>query len=48
MVADDEIGIAVRQGDNELREAFNEALTASRADGTYQQINDRCFEFSIY
>ncbi|HEX2256566.1 MAG TPA: ABC transporter substrate-binding protein [Afifellaceae bacterium] len=48
VVSDDEIGIAVRKGEDELRQAFNEALAAIRADGTYQAINDRYFDFSVY
>jgi len=37
------IGIAVRKGDNARREAFNHALAAIRADGSYQRIIDRYF-----
>jgi arginine/ornithine transport system substrate-binding protein len=37
------IGIAVRKGDNARREALNHALTAIRADGSYQRIMDRYF-----
>lgn len=48
VVSDDEIGIAVRKGEDELRQAFNKALEEVRADGTYQRINDKYFDFSIY
>jgi lysine-arginine-ornithine-binding protein len=48
VLSNDEIGIAVRKEDDELREAFNRALEEIRADGTYKQINDKYFEFSIY
>ena len=41
-------GIAVRKGDDELREAFNEAIKAIRADGTYQEINAKYFDYDIY
>ncbi len=41
-------GIAVRKDDTELKEMFNEALAAILADGTYQAINDKYFEFSVY
>ncbi len=44
----DKIGIAVRKGDNELRERLNKALAEILADGTYQKINARYFPFSIY
>ncbi|MNE07973.1 ABC transporter arginine-binding protein 1 precursor [compost metagenome] len=45
---DDKIGIAVRKGDDALREKLNGALKAIVEDGTYQQINDKYFPFSIY
>jgi lysine-arginine-ornithine-binding protein len=45
---DDRIGIAVRQEDEELREKLDEALIAILEDGTYQEINDKYFPFSIY
>lgn len=41
-------GIAIRKGDDELREALNNAITAIREDGTYQKINEKYFPFSIY
>lgn len=41
-------GIAVRKEDDELLGRLNDALSAVLADGTYQEINDRYFEFSIY
>ena len=43
----DKIGIAVRKGDA-LREKLNTALKEIIADGTYKQINDKYFPFSIY
>lgn len=45
---DDKIGIAVRKGNNELRERLNKALQDIRADGTYQEINAKYFPFDIY
>jgi polar amino acid transport system substrate-binding protein len=45
---DEGIGIAVRKGDDALREKFNEAIKAILADGTYEQINAKYFPFSIY
>lgn len=42
------IGIALRQGDDELRETFNQAIQDIRADGTYQEINDSYFDFDVY
>jgi polar amino acid transport system substrate-binding protein len=41
-------GIAIRQGEDDLREAFNEAIEAIRANGTYQRINDEYFSFDVY
>jgi putative lysine/arginine/ornithine/histidine/octopine transport system substrate-binding protein len=43
----DKIGIAVRK-DEPLREKLNVALKEIVADGTYKQINDKYFPFSIY
>ena len=44
----DGAGIAVRKGEDELREALTQAIQDIRADGTYQQINDRYFDFDVY
>ncbi len=44
----DKIGIALRKGDDKLRERFNRALAEIRKDGTYQKINAKYFPFSIY
>ncbi len=44
----DKIAIAVRKDDETLRERFNAALKAIRADGTYERINAKYFPFSIY
>jgi len=41
-------GIAIRKGEDELREMFNTAIAAIRADGTYQEINDKYFEVDVY
>ncbi len=48
VVESDEIGIAVRKGDDKLRNALNAALKEILADGTYKKINDKYFPFSIY
>ena len=42
------VGIAIRQGDDALRDAFNAAIEKIRADGTYQQIADQYFDFDVY
>ncbi|MBB4285353.1 ABC transporter substrate-binding protein [Roseospira goensis] len=44
----DLIGIAVRKGEDALREDLNAALTAIVEDGTYAEINAKYFPFSIY
>jgi lysine-arginine-ornithine-binding protein len=44
---DDKIGIAVRKGDP-LKEKFNKALAAIRANGTYAKLNAKYFPFDIY
>jgi polar amino acid transport system substrate-binding protein/arginine/ornithine transport system substrate-binding protein len=41
-------GIAVRKGEDELRESLNMAIKAIRDDGTYKAINDKYFEFDLY
>jgi arginine/ornithine transport system substrate-binding protein len=41
-------GIAVRKGDTKLREDFNRAIAAIRANGTYKKIQDKYFSFDIY
>lgn len=48
VVSDDEIGIAIRKEDQDLKAMFNKALTDIVADGTYQQVNEKYFPFSIY
>jgi len=42
------IGIAVRKSDKELREKFNKAIKAIRANGEYQKINAKYFKFDVY
>lgn len=41
-------GIAVRKGEDDLREAFNKAIMEIRADGTYEEIQAKYFDFDIY
>lgn len=41
-------GIAVRKGEDELREALNGAITAIRDSGTYAEINAKYFDFDLY
>ena len=41
-------GIAVRKGEDDLRESFNAAIKAIRDDGTYKSINDKYFKFDLY
>ena len=48
VVEGDKIGIAVRKGNDELRNKLNTALKEIIADGTYKKINDKYFPFSIY
>lgn len=42
------IGIALRKGEDELREKFNKAIIQIRRDGTYKEINDKYFDFDVY
>jgi len=41
-------GIAIRKQDKELVEMFNRAIDAIRANGTYQKINAKYFDFDVY
>lgn len=42
------VGVAVRQGEEELRDAISAAILTLRENGTYAQINDKYFPFDIY
>ena len=44
----DGVGIAVRKGDNDLRQKLNKAIDAIRANGVYQKINAKYFDFDVY
>jgi arginine/ornithine transport system substrate-binding protein len=44
----DGAGIALRKGEDDLREKFNEALAAIRANGTYDRIARKYFDFDVY
>jgi polar amino acid transport system substrate-binding protein len=48
VVKDDQIGIAIRKEDGDLKQKLNEALAAILADGTYDKISAKYFPFSIY
>lgn len=41
-------GIAVRKGEDELREMFTTAIAAIRENGKYKEINDKYFEVDVY
>jgi arginine/ornithine transport system substrate-binding protein len=41
-------GIAIRKGEDELREKFNAAIEAIRSNGTYDEIRAKYFDFDIY
>ncbi len=41
-------GVAIRKGEEDLKEAFNKAIAAIRANGKYAEINDKYFEFDVY
>lgn len=44
----DQIGIGIRQGEEGLKAAFNQAIDAIRANGTYAEINAKYFSADIY
>lgn len=47
-VPGDDIGIAVRKEDTDLRDGFSQAIQTIRDNGTYQEINDKYFGYDIY
>jgi arginine/ornithine transport system substrate-binding protein len=44
----DGVGIALRKGDNDLRQKLNKAIDTIRANGVYQKINAKYFDFDVY
>lgn len=42
------IGIAVRKGDDDLKEKLNQAIKELRKNGVYQKINAKYFDFDLY
>jgi polar amino acid transport system substrate-binding protein len=42
------VGIGLRKGDDALKAKFNAAIKAMRADGTYDKITKKYFDFDIY
>ncbi|GGG38975.1 ABC transporter substrate-binding protein [Chelatococcus composti] len=42
------VGAAVRKEDTDLKEMFNKAIAEVLADGTYQKIREKYFDFDIY
>ncbi|MEC6999695.1 transporter substrate-binding domain-containing protein, partial [Brucella abortus] len=43
-----QIAVALRQGDDDLREQFNAAIKKIRENGTYETIRKKYFDFDIY
>ena len=41
-------GIGLRKTDTALRDEFNAAIKAIRANGVYKKVNDKYFDFDIY
>jgi len=42
------VGVGVRKGDTALKDKFNAAIEKVRADGTYDKIAKKYFDFDIY
>ena len=41
-------GIAIRKGEDDLREMFNTAIQAIRDNGKYEEIQSKYFDFDVY
>ena len=41
-------GVALRKADTALRDQFNQAIAAIRANGGYKKIQDKYFDFDVY
>jgi polar amino acid transport system substrate-binding protein len=41
-------GVGLRKEDTDLKEMFNKAIQAIRANGKYKEINDKYFKFDVY
>jgi arginine/ornithine transport system substrate-binding protein len=41
-------GIAIRKEDDDLRDRFNAAIETIRGNGTYQEIQDKYFDYNVY
>lgn len=41
-------GIALRKGDTDLKNQFNAAIKAIRANGVYKKIQDKYFDFDVF
>lgn len=44
----DGAGIAVRKGETELADKFTAAIAGIRANGKYEEINKKYFDFDVY
>lgn len=44
----DGMGIAVRKGDQDLKAKLDEAIKTLRANGKYQEINQKYFKYDVY
>lgn len=42
------VGVGLRQGETALKDKFNAAIKAIRADGTYDKISKKYFSFDVY
>lgn len=42
------IGIGLRQGNDKLKDMFNDAIVAIRENGTYKTVQDKYFDFDVY
>ncbi|MCU0957710.1 MAG: transporter substrate-binding domain-containing protein, partial [Hydrogenophaga sp.] len=42
------VGVAMRKGEDQLREQINAAIKAIRANGVYETVSKKYFDFDVY
>ena len=42
------VGVAMRKGEDQLKQQINDAIKAIRGNGTYDSISKKYFDFDVY